>query len=138
VSTRCLAHLLFLPSPENSFLDGELEEATTKKFLVVRQEGMRRDRRRLKHYNLDALLSVGGAHKVAGFLCSPDNINPPLKNSFTDGVMAEEASTKDSSVVRRKGQSRVRRRGMQSEHRRTGFLLTILLNALNKIACDMK
>jgi len=82
VSTRCLAHLLFLPSPENSFLDGELEEATTKKFLVVRQEGMRRDRRRLKHYNLDALLSVGGAHKVAGFLCSPDNINPPLKKQF--------------------------------------------------------
>ena len=58
---------VFDTSPENVlmhlnniFADGELEEeATTKEFLVVRQEGKRRVRRRLKHYNLDAILSVG-------------------------------------------------------------------------------
>lgn len=36
-----------------------LEQATTKNFLVVRQEGARQVRRRIKHYNLDAIISVG-------------------------------------------------------------------------------
>ena len=44
----------------NIFASGELEtEATTKDFLVVRIEGKRKVRRRLKHYNLDAIISVG-------------------------------------------------------------------------------
>ena len=44
----------------NIFVDGELEEsATTKDFLVVRSEGDRRVRRRIRHYNLDAIISVG-------------------------------------------------------------------------------
>ena len=44
----------------NIFSSGELEaEATTKEFLAVRTEGSRRVRRRLKHYNLDAIISVG-------------------------------------------------------------------------------
>ena len=44
----------------NIFASGELEtEATTKDFLAVRTEGRRRVRRRLKHYNLDAIISVG-------------------------------------------------------------------------------
>ena len=58
---------LFDTSPENVlmhlqniFKDNELEElATTKEFLVVRQEGKRQVRRRIKHYNLDAIISVG-------------------------------------------------------------------------------
>lgn len=58
---------LFDTSPENVlmhlqniFKDEELEEpATTKEFLVVRQEGKRQVRRRIKHYNLDAIISVG-------------------------------------------------------------------------------
>ncbi len=38
---------------KNIFKDEELaEEATTKDFLVVRQEGQRQVRRRVKHYNL--------------------------------------------------------------------------------------
>ena len=38
----------------------ELEElVTTEDFSVVRQEGKRQVRRRLKHYNLDAVISVG-------------------------------------------------------------------------------
>ncbi|WNK19470.1 virulence protein RhuM/Fic/DOC family protein [Halomonas piscis] len=45
---------------KNIFKDGELEaEATTEDFSVVRQEGNRRVRRQLKHYNLDAIISVG-------------------------------------------------------------------------------
>ena len=44
----------------NVFASGELAaEATTKEFLAVRTEGRRRVRRRLKHYNLDAIISVG-------------------------------------------------------------------------------
>lgn len=44
----------------NIFVDGELEEsATTKDFLVVRSEGDRRVRRRIRHYDLDAIISVG-------------------------------------------------------------------------------
>jgi prophage maintenance system killer protein len=58
---------LFETSPENVlmhlkniFADKELDEtATTKDFLVVRQEGKRQVKRQIKHYNLDAILSVG-------------------------------------------------------------------------------
>lgn len=58
---------IFTTTPENIlmhlqhvFRDGELPEAgTTKDFLVVRQEGARQVRRSLKHYNLDAIISVG-------------------------------------------------------------------------------
>lgn len=42
------------------FLEGELDEAaTTEDSSVVREEGGRRVRRRVKHYNLDAIISVG-------------------------------------------------------------------------------
>lgn len=59
--------LLFDTSPDNIslhlkniYLDGELgEEATTEDFSIVRQEGSRQVRRRIKHYNLDAIISVG-------------------------------------------------------------------------------
>lgn len=45
---------------KNIFNEGELAEpATTKDFLVVRQEGARQVRRRIKHYSLDAIISVG-------------------------------------------------------------------------------
>lgn len=58
---------LFATTPENVlmhlqniFKDDELsEQATTKDFLVVRQEGKRQVRRSIKHYNLDAIISVG-------------------------------------------------------------------------------
>ncbi|MFV3329516.1 RhuM family protein [Pseudomonas sp. NY15437] len=44
----------------NIYRDGELDElATTKDFLVVREEGARKVRRQLKHYNLDAIICVG-------------------------------------------------------------------------------
>ena len=58
---------LFQTTPENIlmhlkniFQEGELDQkATTKDFLVVRQEGKRQVKRKLKHYNLDAIISVG-------------------------------------------------------------------------------
>jgi prophage maintenance system killer protein len=58
---------LFETTPENVLMHlraiyagGELEgPTTTKDFLVVRVEGKRRVRRRIKHYNLDAIISAG-------------------------------------------------------------------------------
>ena len=45
---------------QNIYADGELaENATTEEISVVRQEGNRRVNRKLKYYNLDAIISVG-------------------------------------------------------------------------------
>ena len=45
---------------KNIFADGELDEnSTTEDFSVVRPEGARQVKRHLKHYNLDAIISVG-------------------------------------------------------------------------------
>ncbi|RUO33408.1 hypothetical protein CWE14_08935 [Aliidiomarina soli] len=45
---------------KNVYQDGELvEDSTTEDFSVVRQEGRRQVRRNIKHYNLDAIISVG-------------------------------------------------------------------------------
>ncbi len=44
----------------NVFASGELDAAATAKdYLVVQTEGARRVRRRIRHYNLDAIISVG-------------------------------------------------------------------------------
>ena len=49
----------------NVYSSGELEaEATAEDFSVVQTEGRRRVRRRLKHYNLDAIISVGVSFKA--------------------------------------------------------------------------
>ena len=45
---------------KNIYQDKELDaKATTEDYSVVRQEGKREVKRRLKHYNLDAIISVG-------------------------------------------------------------------------------
>lgn len=45
---------------KNIYKDGELEEsATTEDYSAVQEEGRRGVRRKLKHYNLDAIISVG-------------------------------------------------------------------------------
>ncbi|RKW40023.1 MAG: hypothetical protein D8B60_09565 [Moraxella sp.] len=45
---------------KNIYAEGELDEnLTTEDFSVVRQEGKRQVKRTLKHYNLDAIISVG-------------------------------------------------------------------------------
>ncbi|TDQ59534.1 Fic/DOC family protein [Mesocricetibacter intestinalis] len=51
---------------KNIFTEGELDEySTTENFSVVRQEGKRNVTRYLKHYNLDAIISVGYRVKSA-------------------------------------------------------------------------
>ncbi len=65
--TQALMAQLFNTTPENILMhlkniynEGELNQiATTKDFLVVRKEGNRAVKRHLKHYNLDAIISVG-------------------------------------------------------------------------------
>lgn len=56
---------------KNIYSESELDEAaTTEEFSVVRQEGRRRVQRRLKHYNLDAVISVGyrvSSHRATRF-----------------------------------------------------------------------
>ena len=45
---------------KNIYSEGELQDnATTKDFLVVRQEGARKVSRQIRHYNLDAIIAVG-------------------------------------------------------------------------------
>lgn len=44
---------------KNAIDEGELEEATHKDFLLVRREGSRDVQRRVAHYDLDAIISVG-------------------------------------------------------------------------------
>src|SRR6056297_3393084 len=45
---------------KNIFQTGELEEkATTEEYSVVQKEGNRQVKRNIKHYNLDAIISVG-------------------------------------------------------------------------------
>ncbi len=45
---------------KNIFVEGELDEvATTEDYSVVQQEGSRSVFRRVKHYNLDVIISVG-------------------------------------------------------------------------------
>jgi hypothetical protein len=42
------------------FKEGELKETSTiRKFRIVRKEGRRSVKREIKHYNLDAIISVG-------------------------------------------------------------------------------
>ena len=65
--TQLLMAELFGTTPENVLMhlkniynEGELDQnSTAKDFLVVRQEGARQVKRTLKHYNLDAIISVG-------------------------------------------------------------------------------
>ncbi|GLS26289.1 virulence RhuM family protein [Marinibactrum halimedae] len=65
--TQALMANLFSTTPENVLMhlkniynEGELDQiSTTKDFLVVRKEGNRQVKRKLKHYNLDAIISVG-------------------------------------------------------------------------------
>lgn len=71
--TQLLMADLFGTTPENVLMhlkniynEGELDHnSTAKDFLVVRQEGARQVKRTLKHYNLDAILSVGYRVKSA-------------------------------------------------------------------------
>ena len=87
---------------KNIYADGELVEiSTSEDFSVVRQEGNRKINRKIKHYNLDAIISVGYRVKsliatqfriwatktlkeyiIKGFVMDDERLkNPPVKNS---------------------------------------------------------
>lgn len=93
---------LFNTTPENIlmhlkniFQDAELEEnSTTKDFLVVRTEGKRQVKRNLKHYNLDAIISVGyrvNSKKGTQFRIWANNI---LKQYLIQGYALNEEKLK--------------------------------------------
>jgi len=66
---------------KNIFDEKELsEEATIKDFLIVRQEGNRQVERLQKHYNLDAILSVG--YRIA----------PKIATEFRQWVVAQQTN----------------------------------------------
>lgn len=79
----------------NIFRDAELDESsTTKDFLVVRTEGNRRVERNLKHYNLDAIISVGyrvNSKKGTQFRIWASNI---LKQYLIQGYALNEEKLK--------------------------------------------
>jgi hypothetical protein len=107
--SQALIAELFDTSPQNItqhlkgiYDSGELElEATCKDFLQVRTEGNRKVRRRLSHYNLDAILAVGyrvrsprgtkfriwatqrlSEYLVKGFTMDDERLkNPPVEGS---------------------------------------------------------
>ena len=85
-SENVLIHL------RNVSASGELEaEATTKEFLVVRSEGRRRVRHRLKLYNLDAIVSVGyrvNSRRGARFRQWATRTEPPSRPSMTRSAAA--------------------------------------------------
>ena len=81
---------------KNIFKDNELEEsATTKDFLVVRTEGNRQVERKLKHYNLDAIISIGyrvNSKKGTQFRIWANNI---LKQYLIQGYALNEQKLRE-------------------------------------------
>ena len=77
---------------------GDAEEAaTTEDFSVVRSEGQRKVRRKVKHYNLDAILSIGYRVNCAKVQCpirasirSLFIVNPPGKDGETSALSHQE------------------------------------------------
>ncbi len=80
---------------KNIFRDAELDEnSTTKDFLVVRPEGNRQVERNLKHYNLDAIISVGyrvNSKKGTQFRIWANNV---LKQYLIQGYALNEEKLK--------------------------------------------
>jgi hypothetical protein len=71
---------------KNIYKEKELDEnATTEDFSVVRQEGNRKVRRQIKHYNLDAIISVG--YRVSSLKATKFRqwATSVLKSYITDG-----------------------------------------------------
>lgn len=97
---------LFATSPENVlmhlkniFSDKELDDsATTKDFLVVRQEGKRQVKRQLKHYNLDAIISVG--YRVASSRATQFRIwaTRVLKQHLVDGYTLNQRRLQERGI----------------------------------------
>ncbi len=76
---------------KNIFKEKELDEnSTTEDFLVVQKEGNREVKRKLKHYNLDGIISVGyrvNSSKATKFRQWATSV---LKNYITNGYAINE------------------------------------------------
>jgi hypothetical protein len=89
---------------QNIFEEGELSpEATVKDFLTVRQEGQRSVQRRLTHYNLDMIISVGyrvNSYQATQLLIWATGV---LRNHILKGYSANKKRLKELklNVVRR-------------------------------------
>jgi prophage maintenance system killer protein len=98
---------------KNIYADQELDElATTEDFSVVRQEGKRQVQRQIKHYNLDAVISVG--YRVSSTRATQFRIwaTRTLKQHLVDGYTLN--------------QSRLQARGVEFEQ-----VIQLLTNTLS-------
>jgi len=85
---------------KNVFADGELDAAATAKdFLAVRREGHRQVKRRLKHYNLDAIISVG--YRVSSVRATQFRIwaTGVLRQHLTDGITLNQRRLLERGVA---------------------------------------
>jgi len=84
---------------KNIYLDKELEEQeTTEDFSVVRQEGTRQVKRQLKHYNLDAIISVG--YRVSSARATQFRIwaTNTLRQHLVDGYTLNQQRLKERGI----------------------------------------
>lgn len=84
---------------KNIYADKELvEPATTEDFSVVRQEGSRQVRRRLRHYNLDAIISVG--YRVSSARATQFRIwaTRVLRQHLVDGYTLNERRLQERGI----------------------------------------
>ena len=84
---------------KNVYAEAELEEAaTTEDFSVVQEEGARRVRRRLKHYNLDAIISVGYRVSSARATQFRQWATRPPKQHLVDGYTLNQRRLQERGV----------------------------------------
>ncbi|MBR9908401.1 MAG: hypothetical protein GYB30_10205 [Gammaproteobacteria bacterium] len=84
---------------KNIYQEGELQEQpTTEDFSVVRQEGKRQVQRRIKHYNLDAIISVG--YRVSSNRATQFRIwaTRTLKQHLVDGYTLNQRRLQERGV----------------------------------------
>jgi hypothetical protein len=82
------------------FDEGELQiEAAVQDFLTVRQEGARQVQRKLTHYNLDVVISVG--YRVKCLLATRFHIwaTQQLKEYLVKGFVMDEERLKNPPVA---------------------------------------
>jgi len=108
--SQALMAELFQTTPQNVtqhlkalYDEGEIEEeATCKSYLQVRSEGQRQVRRRVKHYNLDAILAVGyrvRSPRGTQFRCASTNARcwaAPARSAISRRWKGRKPSTKGS------------------------------------------
>lgn len=82
---------------KNIFAVGELDEkATTEDFSVVRREGGRFVERTLKHYNLDAILSVGYRANAKNAIAFRQWATQTLRTFIEQGYVINEKALRES------------------------------------------